>query len=146
MTDHIRQLTTVISKEADLAVQLEQLLDKKLEAFICWNKTQLEQVTAEEETLIAQFQKLERRRIALLETISAGCLLDGALLTKNDLGALDESGELHRQFDRLHSASTIVKKRNTQNQHLLQHSLAFVQHTLSVLTNNFQHPLLDHKV
>jgi len=142
MNQHIKELTTVIKKEAEITESLEALLKQKLQAFIKWNAADLETVVKEEETYLHQMSELEKQRITLVRRISPapeGQKLSTILLE-------NPSDELEKNLGRLKQASETVVKRNYQNQQLVQNSLAFVQHTVSVLTNNYKRQLLDQKV
>jgi flagellar biosynthesis/type III secretory pathway chaperone len=134
-------LTAVIKQEADLAEQMETLLKEKQNAFIDWKPEELDTVVKEEEGYLHQITELEKKRTALVISLTK----DGHQKKLTELADEFGSDELRKEAKRLRRASERVMKKNIQNKQLLQSSLAFVQNTLALLTNNFQRQLVDQK-
>jgi len=137
----IIELTSVIQQEADIAEALEALLKEKQNAFIDWKPEELEVVVKEEETILHRIAELEKKRTLLVAKLSD----KGKEKKLSEIADEFENDNLRQQAQRLRFASDRVMKRNNQNQQLLQNSLSFVQHTLALLTNNFQRQLVDQK-
>lgn len=137
----INELTSVIQQEAELAELLEALLKEKQNAFIYWKPEELDSVVKEEESLLRRIAELEKTRTSLVTNLSN----DGEQKKLSILAEEFGSDDLRVQALRLRIASENVMKRNDQNKQLLQSSLSFVQHTLALLTNNYQRQLIDQK-
>jgi flagellar biosynthesis/type III secretory pathway chaperone len=137
----INELIAVIQQEADIAETLETLLKEKQNAFINWNPEELDIVVKEEETLLHRITELEKKRTLLVSQLSKNGKEKKLSTIADEFGAED----LRIQAKRLRAASERVMKKNSQNKKLLQSSLSFVQHTLALLTNNFQRKLIDQK-
>jgi len=137
----IIELTSVIQQEADIAEALEALLKEKQNAFIDWKPEELEVVVKEEETILHRIAELEKKRTLLVAKLSD----KGKEKKLSEIADEFDNDNLRLQAQRLRLASDRVMKRNNQNQQLLQNSLSFVQHTLALLTNNFQRQLVDQK-
>ncbi len=137
----INELTSVIQQEAELAELLEALLKEKQNAFIYWKPEELDSVVKEEESLLRRIAELEKTRTSLVTNLSN----DGEQKKLSMLAEEFGSDDLRVQALRLRIASENVMKRNDQNKQLLQSSLSFVQHTLALLTNNYQRQLIDQK-
>lgn len=137
----IIELTSVIQQEADIAEALEALLKEKQNAFIDWKPEELEVVVKEEETILHRIAELEKKRALLVAKLSD----KGKEKKLSEIADEFDNDNLRLQAQRLRLASDRVMKRNNQNQQLLQNSLSFVQHTLALLTNNFQRQLVDQK-
>jgi len=137
----IIELTSVIQQEADIAELLEVLLKEKQNAFIYWKPEELESVVKEEETILRRIAELEKKRTLLVSDLSKS----GKEKKLSEIADEFNNDDLRLQAQRLRLASERVMKKNNQNKQLLQSSLSFVQHTLALLTNNFQRQLIDQK-
>jgi flagellar biosynthesis/type III secretory pathway chaperone len=137
----INELTAVIQQEADIAESLETLLKEKQNAFIYWKPEELDRVVKEEESFLHRIAELEKKRIVLVSQFSK----TGEEKKLSTIADEFDAEDLRVQAKRLRVASERVMKKNSQNKQLLQSSLSFVQHTLVLLTNNFQRQLIDQK-
>lgn len=142
----IEVLTSVIQREAEVAEALEKIMKKKQQAFIHWKSDELEKAVKDEEALVTQLHELEKERTSLQKTIVSAVASEENIVTVSDLLKRYPSNELKAVSDRLKRASAKILRRNKQNRQLLQNSLSFVQHTLAVLTNNYQRSLVDQKI
>jgi flagellar biosynthesis/type III secretory pathway chaperone len=137
----ITELTSVIQQEAEIAELLEALLKEKQNAFIYWKPEELDSVVKQEESFIRRIAELEKIRISLVTHLSQNGEQKKLSIIADEFGSED----LRTQSKRLRAASESVIKKNDQNKQLLQSSLSFVQHTLVLLTNNYQRQLIDQK-
>ncbi len=137
----VTDLTVVIQQEAEITESLEALLNDKQNAFIHWKPEELNEVVKQEESILRRIADLEKKRTKLVSQLA----IDGKEKKLSEIADEFNAVDLRIQAKRLRIASQRVIKKNDQNKQLLQSSLAFVQHTLALLTNNFQRQLIDQK-
>lgn len=137
----ITDLTVVIQQEAEITESLEALLNDKQNAFIHWKPEELSEVVKQEESFLRRIADLEKKRTKLVSQLTT----NGKEKKLSEIAEEYNAADLRTQAKRLRVASQRVIKKNDQNKQLLQSSLAFVQHTLALLTNNFQRQLIDQK-
>jgi hypothetical protein len=140
--DYITELAEIVNQEAEVTEALVEALKDKQKAFTRCKPEELEPVVQKEINLLYQMADLEKRRTDIVKTLKphAKTFKVSALVEEYGTETLKKSAA------RLKKAAQEVLRKNNQNKQLLKLSMDFVQHTLSIVTNNYQKQLLDTKV
>ena len=145
MTAILDQVITILEQSETLFQELVPIYDREKRAALCANPCQLAEVTVEKEELLARLDKLERKRIRIVNLMADNLRLSPAQLNLTELAARADAHQASRILklrDALGRSIKTIKRANAENRLLLQHCLNLARGALGF----FQHWMMPTSV
>jgi flagellar biosynthesis/type III secretory pathway chaperone len=139
MQGTIKELLTTIDEETVCYEALNQLLSDEKAAISFSKKERLEEISGVKESLVLKLRQYEKSRRPLVDRLAGVLGHKNLPVTVSQLASLIDApnGEaLMVRADRLRSIIDVVKKKNQQNQVLIQQHLDLIGSSLKLLTQH----------
>lgn len=152
MAGLINELMDIMGGMANVISELTELSRSKKEIVINDQTSALKQITAQENTLVGRYQKLERTAEAHIKDISTVLNTRGKKLTLGMLGDIikeqDDYPAYMEVYKRLKTGIEELKTLNDQNRVLINNALEYIDYSVNVIRSTFNggdNMLLDTK-